>query len=202
MADQIDQDPRVEVLIIATRTRNRTAATRADNLPRNDTNLSNMDQQGIWPLLEARCTHPVLQDPVLGACIHIDPLNSVNPDCDLHPAGQYEIFQPHGTSRDLPVGIQLFSGRLAGRLSRSWTTALHTAFQRRRAVPHQNMTRNTFNCKIANPLHRNTKPAEKLPGKLPTKLTPMDHPSPSHVYDGPPTTPGADYRTICVTPGL
>ena len=59
----------------ATSNRNRTAATHADNLPRNDTNLSDMDQQGIWPLLEARCTHPLLQDPVLGACINIDPLD-------------------------------------------------------------------------------------------------------------------------------
>jgi hypothetical protein len=87
LADQIDQDPQVQVLITAMRIKNNTTAIHVA-LPRNDINLSNMDQQGIWPLLESRCTHPLLQDPALGACIHIDPLNSVNPDCDLHPTGQ------------------------------------------------------------------------------------------------------------------
>jgi len=147
------------------RIRNRTAATHADNLPRNDTNLSNMDQQGIWPPLEARCTHPLLQDPVLSACIHIDPLNSVNPDCDLHPTGQYEIFQSHSTSRDLPttVDVHLPSGKLAGRLTRSRITALHTAFQKC-AVSYPNMTRGTFSCEISNLLHRYN-PGRKLAGQ-------------------------------------
>jgi hypothetical protein len=114
LADQIDQDPQVQVLITAMRIKSNTTATHVA-LPRNDTNLSNMDQQGIWPLLESRCTHPLLQDPALGACIHIDPLNSVNPDCDLHPTGQCELFHSRSTSIDLPdnVDVHLPSGKLA-----------------------------------------------------------------------------------------
>jgi hypothetical protein len=51
--------------------------------------LGTWTNTAIWPLLEFRYTswYPLLQlqDPALGACIHIVPLNSVNSECDLHP---------------------------------------------------------------------------------------------------------------------
>jgi hypothetical protein len=61
-AELIDLDSQVQVLITTMRIRNKNAATHV-KLSRKDTNLSNVDQQGIWSLLEARCTHPLIQDP-------------------------------------------------------------------------------------------------------------------------------------------
>jgi hypothetical protein len=177
---------------MAMRIKNNTTATQVA-LPRNDINLSNMYQQGIWPLLESRCTHPLLQDPALGACIHIDPLNSVSPDCDLHPTGQYELFQSRSTSIDLPdnVNVHLPSGKLAGRLSRSRVTALHTAF-RKCAESHwapkpDQRQLQMRNCQSTSSLQTWQKSGG---ASYPQTSAPLDHTYPSH--DSPPTKPGTD----------
>ena len=45
--------------------------------------------------LESRCPHSLLQNPNLSACIHVDSLDSIKPDMDIQPTGQYQIFQLH-----------------------------------------------------------------------------------------------------------
>lgn len=117
-----------------------------------------MDHPGIW-------SHPLLRDPALGACIQIDPLKCVNPDCDIHLTGQYETFQFRNSDQKISpavhVDIDHPRGKHSGRLSRSRVTVLHIALQIY-AMAHLHITRDTINCKFANQLHRYT------PGKTAT----------------------------------
>ena len=40
-----------------------------------------------------RCSQPILQEPQLRELIKLDPMTRVNPDKDVQPTGQFEIYE-------------------------------------------------------------------------------------------------------------
>ena len=65
-----------------------------------------MDQQGICPILASSAPNPSsrIRHYGYGACIDIDPLNSINPGLDINPLGQDEIcYWRHETPGQTPA---------------------------------------------------------------------------------------------------
>ncbi len=92
-AQYIEEDPETQGLILRMRLEKGRAVPDSAYQPRKDRQHSNMERQGIWADLSSRCEHPLLHNPGLAACIHIDPLKNVlNPDSDIEPIGEFLIF--------------------------------------------------------------------------------------------------------------
>ena len=53
--------------------------------------------QGNWIDSSHRCAHPILQEPRLRDLIKLDPMTRVNPDKDVQPTGQFEIYNASET---------------------------------------------------------------------------------------------------------
>ena len=65
---------------------------------RRDADLTDDRQiQGNWIDSSHRCAHPILQEPRLRDLIKLDPKTRVNPDKDVQPTGQFEIYNASET---------------------------------------------------------------------------------------------------------
>ena len=81
---------------------------------RRDADLTDDRQiQGNWIDSSHRCAHPILQEPRLRDLIKLDPMTRVNPDKDVQPTGQFEIYNASGTMSAIysPEGAFLGSMR-------------------------------------------------------------------------------------------
>ena len=65
---------------------------------RRDADLTDDGQiQGNWIDSSHRDAHPILQEPRLRDLIKLDPMTRVNPDKDVQPTGQFEIYNASET---------------------------------------------------------------------------------------------------------
>ena len=63
-----------------------------------DADLTDDEQiQGNWIDSSHRCAHPILQEPHLRDLIKLNPMTRVNPDKDVQPTGQFEIYNASET---------------------------------------------------------------------------------------------------------
>ena len=69
--------------------------------------------QGNWSDSSHRCAHPILQEPRLRDLIKLDSMTRVNPDKDVQPTGQFEIYNASETMSAIysPEGAFLGSMR-------------------------------------------------------------------------------------------
>ncbi|KAL3162718.1 hypothetical protein ABBQ38_008610 [Trebouxia sp. C0009 RCD-2024] len=66
-----------------------------DNQSRMDLQKTNLDRQGYWPALQDKETSALLLEPGLANRIHINTLDTVNPDQDIVATGAYTITMRH-----------------------------------------------------------------------------------------------------------
>ncbi|KAL3156463.1 hypothetical protein ABBQ38_000768 [Trebouxia sp. C0009 RCD-2024] len=66
-----------------------------DNQSRMDLQKTNLDRQGYWPPLQDKETSALLLEPSSAKLIHINTLDTVNPDQDIEATGAYTIPMRH-----------------------------------------------------------------------------------------------------------
>ena len=110
--------------------REREALAGRDNVPQHS--------QGDWAPPSAKVTSPLIHNPELNTLITIEPTNTVNPDKDIHPTGEHEIYMPatlnpadgasHHPAQNKAARIYDPHGKVAGHISVPRLRTLHEAF--------------------------------------------------------------------------
>ena len=92
---------------------------------RRDTDLTDDRQiQDNWIDSSHRCAHPILREPRLRDLIKLDPMTRVNPDKDVQPTGQFEIYNASET-----MSIYSPEGPFLGSVSTKRTETLAQAYR-------------------------------------------------------------------------
>ncbi|KAL3132222.1 hypothetical protein ABBQ32_008811 [Trebouxia sp. C0010 RCD-2024] len=76
---------------------------------RQDTGRTNLDRQGQWVPEAFRPDRTLWYKPGLRKHIHIDPDNTINPDHDMVPTGQYTIGMQNCQGTTPPPGAQVIN---------------------------------------------------------------------------------------------
>ncbi len=102
-----------------------------DNQSRMDLQKSNLDRQGHWPTLQDKGTSALLLEPRLTRRIHINTLDTVNPDQDIMATGAYTMSMRHEqyTSSTTIANIYNPMGKVQGSVTLERLEILHSAFQ-------------------------------------------------------------------------
>ena len=100
---------------------------------RQDTGRTNLDRQGQWVPEEFRPERTLWYRPGLRKHIHIDPDNTINPDHDIVPTGQYTIGLKSCQGTTTPPGAQLVNvyndeGKIVGTMTAKRLGILKAAF--------------------------------------------------------------------------
>ena len=95
---------------------------------RKDACLSNLERQGYWPDLSQRRINPVHTNPELKDFISIEPYNSINPDKDIHAAGQFCVHA--SASNSCMAEVFAPNGKLVGSVTIDRLKILHQAFMK------------------------------------------------------------------------
>ena len=102
-----------------------------DNHVRLDQHKTNLDRQGYWPALQDKETSALLLEPGLAKSIHINTLETVNPDQDIVATGTYTISMPHAQPASNKTVANMYSpmGKLQGTMTLDRLQILYDAFR-------------------------------------------------------------------------
>ena len=102
-----------------------------DNQGRMDLQKTNLNRQGYWPALQDKETSALLLEPGLAKRIHINTLDTVNPDQDIVATGAYTITMRHdqGVTSTRVANIYSPMGKVQGTITTERLEILHNAFQ-------------------------------------------------------------------------